>query len=266
MRYESSTQQWKCFFLFFVALAVIAPCGADAQLHRRYRLLVNQLGWKELQNPTDTTWYAPLDTEFEILQESDTSFTVRFLKVPSSTMALTFGAIGGIVAQPHTITLRLQGSDSIVANAPTPVRINLNYFVAKVQLLRINYQLESGPEYGTLTVPFKLQHASDGTLSAGASLGPFVGYRQRWIFGLPSSIVGSIGLAAVPVRDVNAPQSDVENKFGLTAAAGLVFEIFNGFQIGALVGVDHLGGDSGEDYKYEDKGWSSISIGYSFIR
>jgi hypothetical protein len=129
-------------------------------------------------------------------------------------------------------------------------------------LLRYNFRLEYGVDFGALTVPFKLQ-ASDGTITAGASVGPYLGWKQRW-FGVPSTVLGSAGLSVIPIQDVNA--ASVDTKAGLTICGGLVFELARQFQLGLVFGRDHLGGVSGKAYPYEDKTWISFAIGFAFTQ
>ncbi len=143
------------------------------------------------------------------------------------------------------------------ANAQT-VTTDANYEISKEVLLDYNYRLEYGLDTGVLAVPFKLQ-TNDGTVTAGSTVGPYAGFRWR-----RTSFIGSFGLSLLPLQDVNA--SAVDTKVGITGAGGIIFLLGKQFQLGGIVGVDHLGGSSGKLYPYENKVWLSLSIGFTFIK
>lgn len=163
------------------------------------------------------------------------------------------------------------GASLVALNTSEPefVKYNVVYLVTMDEMgkegesyrVRLPDGSPKGWTFGVLAVPFKLQ--KDGTLTAGSTLGPYLGWRNDWK-GAPVTLLFSAGLAVVPVQDVNA--TTVSNKMGYSVATGLIFEPLPRAQVGLLVGVDHLGGATGKLYPYEDKVWISFSIGFSFTK
>jgi len=223
-------------------LALVLPTSAlaDAQI---YRMLTSWPGFKEEPRPgepvNDTLYLAPKDSHFIIL-ERGASYLVRFTRVAAINAQRSPGDAG----KP-----RVRAKD-------------LNYSISKDYLSDHNYGLFSGLDYGILTLPYKLQ-LKNKDITAGATLSGFVGYRQLWLFA-PSTILVSAGFAGIPTTDPNA--TNVETKLGLTLAGGIVFPITNQFQIGIITGMDHLGGESGKQYPFNDRQWLSISIGTAFTK
>jgi hypothetical protein len=72
------------------------------------------------------------------------------------------------------------------------------------------------------------------------------------------------GLSLIPLQDVNA--ESVQTKAGLTVAAVVLAQPVDQFQVGIVVGRDHLGGSAGRDYKYENRTWISFGVGFSFAQ
>lgn len=115
--------------------------------------------------------------------------------------------------------------------------------------------------HGLLIVPFKLRN-EDKTLTGESSLGYYIGLENQWLQAKFSYVLAA-GLTLIPIADATGK---VDEKTGVTAAAGWIFTTMDNFQIGAFIGIDHLGGDNGKNWKYEDDPWISISIGYNFAR
>jgi len=223
-----------------------------------FKLLANQIGFFEENSDMSTAYLAPAGSQFEILHEDTNQYIVRFRSVSeydnNDRTTLYMSTI---------IPSMYFGGDSPERLRIAIVDEGVNYRIEKSSIPDYNYQLESGFEYGILTVPYKLQLA-DGSITAAASLGPFVGYRQRWIFGLPTTLLLSGGLTLSPIQDINS--STVETKIGITGASGLVFNLNDDIQIGFILGFDHFGGSTGESYEFENKVWSSVSLGFPFIQ
>jgi hypothetical protein len=51
---------------------------------------------------------------------------------------------------------------------------------------------------------------------------------------------------------------------GVTAAVGIVLADKDNFQVALLTGLDHLGGNAGKNWEYEDNAWVSFALGYNF--
>lgn len=121
-------------------------------------------------------------------------------------------------------------------------------------------------DIGTLVVPFRYQ-LSDGSISTGSTLGLYVGYKtDRSRIGSATFLI-SAGLSLVPVQEpdpADATKTVVETKTGISLAIGVIWEPRSNFQVGFVVGRDHLGGTDGSRYKYNDKTWISFMVGYKF--
>jgi hypothetical protein len=117
--------------------------------------------------------------------------------------------------------------------------------------------------HGTLIVPFKIRE-HNWTLTGDATIGYYVGLN----FVLPLWDLHIIPLASFGLSTVTVPVSDesTEDKTGITGAGGVVIKHGKSFQIGIIAGVDHLGGQEGKDFEYEDNLWISVMIGFDFAQ
>jgi len=112
--------------------------------------------------------------------------------------------------------------------------------------------------HGMLVIPFKVQFYDGGVTTESATLGYYLGWpRYRTNTEISHGPIFSIGLAGIKTDD-----SD-KSKLGVSASVGYVAEFFKNFQAGIIVGFDHLGD---KNWKYDDKGWISVMIGYNFLR
>ena len=75
--------------------------------------------------------------------------------------------------------------------------------------------------------------------------------------------VGFVGLATISLSDANS--SDVETRLGVTFGFGIAFAFSETFQLGVIVGVDHLTGSAEKEWPFQDKPWLSVGIGYKFL-
>lgn len=114
-------------------------------------------------------------------------------------------------------------------------------------------------DHGILVVPFKFR-TRDGSLTGESSLGYYVGPKLEWLMG-SGTIFFSVGLSRLAITDVN---QDIDHRTGLTVATGLVLTNRKSFQVAVVGGIDHLGGNAGDDWKFEDDPWVSLAIGYNF--
>lgn len=136
------------------------------------------------------------------------------------------------------------------------------YKISNDSLKDYQYTLDHGATHGLLVVPFKYR-THDGALTGGSTVGYYVGY-QKLLFGTATTVLASIGLSPVATQDVNT--KEIDNKWGLTGAVGIVGAFTKGFQLGFVAGYDHLGGNSGKDWPYENNLWWSIAIGFNFMQ
>ncbi|HSC18715.1 MAG TPA: hypothetical protein VLC74_07350 [Rhizomicrobium sp.] len=125
----------------------------------------------------------------------------------------------------------------------------------------------AGWDYGVLVAPFKLQLSGDKEFTGSVSIGPYLGYQfPLWDFGLTLNIVGFAGASSINVNSTDASgQSTSQTLAGLSYGGGLVTTVKeSSFQVGVLVGVDHV--NSSANYKYNNEPWLSFEIGYSFMQ
>jgi hypothetical protein len=182
---------------------------------------------------------------------------VKFVKVGSASRAAS-------LAKLHTAGLAgVKGilTEKDLADVKDVVE-KVQYEVSGEDLSRNEYFLVKGVDVGVLSLPFKWQ-LSDGALTAGSTLGLYLGYRQHAL-GVPSTILINGGLTAIPTRAAGTT-GDVDTRWGVTLATGLVFEPVSQVQLGIIAGMDHTGSKT-DTYKYNDKGWISFAIGFGFLK
>lgn len=132
------------------------------------------------------------------------------------------------------------------------------YCISKASL--DNYFEKYGsPDYGILTVPFKLR-IDPIKVMAGNTVGPFIGKRYLHQNGTSSTLLCFASLTNVPLNDLN---EDVpETKWGVGLGCGYVWTIADNFQAGVISGIDLFEGVETWPYKFQP--WLSLSIGFSF--
>jgi hypothetical protein len=116
------------------------------------------------------------------------------------------------------------------------------------------YRRAGGIDTGVLVIPYKVR---SGDIFGDSTVGPYVAFKGDSI-----SLLATFGLTQVSVSDIN--NADVKSETGLSAAVGLVWSVSDSFDIGLVVGKDHLSGEAGDNFRYQDKSWWSFSIGYNF--
>ncbi len=198
-----------------------------------YQLLVNLHGFNNTDSDDKNDYQAGPGSRFNILSKDSEYTKVRFTQV----------RIG------HANTTAKQ------------VELGNHYKIKNENFnMRVEYEILSGVKYGGLVVPFKYR-SIDGTITGDATLGGYIGYWQKWL-GVETTPFLSIGLSRIAVQDINAQNPDY--KTGITYAFGIFWELKSDFQVGAIVGWDHLGGGSGQNWKYENTAWYTFGIGYKF--
>lgn len=201
-----------------------------------YKLVTSTAGFRS-NIPNDKNIYgAGADSKFEIVNETDSTYKVMFHEINNYNQAEA------------KLSMLLQESNNIKT-----VSEQIFYVISKIDLPDYYFKFSSGDIAGVLAVPIKI--INNGKLSPGSTVGGFYGYRFREI-----SILASGGLASIPISDINSKQ--VETKIGLTLAGGIIFEPVSKFQLGIIFGIDHLG----SEWQYENRGWFSFAIGYSFTQ
>ena len=120
------------------------------------------------------------------------------------------------------------------------------------------YQQVGGVTTGITIIPLKIRN--DFTLSGDSSIGPYVG-----LSGDEFTLMGVFGFTQLTIP-VSTTGSELETRTGLTVAAGINWKVKEYFNIGLVGGIDHVAGDAGDRFTYQDKPWGSFSIGYTFTR
>lgn len=136
-------------------------------------------------------------------------------------------------------------------SAPHKVCLNGKHRVPKSLYKRVG-----GVNTGVLVVPFKLR---SGDIYSDSTIGPYISYKWEVI-----EVLATAGLSQISVSEVGTEK--VQSETGLTAAFGVNFEIDTNWDIALLVGKDHLSGEKGDQWEYQDKTWFSFGIGFNFTR
>ena len=141
-----------------------------------------------------------------------------------------------------------------------------------------------GFTYGALVVPFKFELTGKKEFKGSASLGPYMGYRLGFEssgieLALPVLFAGISNVSAAKTTTTTnsattttpatttttASSTDKTSTSDLAAfsyGAGVIGILKQTFQFGAVVGFDHAG--SGQGFKYNDKPWLAVEIGFQF--
>lgn len=118
-------------------------------------------------------------------------------------------------------------------------------------------------QWGALVVPYKFQLSGDRDLKGGATIGAYVGVPFAFdALGVSLVPIAFFGAGNTSVRQVVNGEETDNNLFALSYGAGLTFEIDQSFQMGAVVGFDHVNDDAG--YEYNDQPWVALQIGFKF--
>jgi len=157
------------------------------------------------------------------------------------------------------------------------VKQDTQYTAPKADVMALHYN-KIGWVYGVLVAPYKF-HLKEKTLTASASLGPYLGY--SWgKDNLGLTLVGSAGITTLTSEQVQAPStsassgtgsggnstSKTSSQAGFSVSTGLIWTVSKGtgLHAGVLIGKDWAGSDAATPYKYEGKPWLSIEIGMPF--
>lgn len=135
----------------------------------------------------------------------------------------------------------------------SPFKLCLN---GKTRVSKSSFKRVGGVSTGVLVVPFKLR---GGDIYSDSTIGPYISYKRE-VF----ELLATAGLSQISVSEVGT--EDVESKTGLTGAFGVNFAVDRNWDIALLVGLDHLSGGAGDEWKYQDKMWVSFAIGFNFAR
>lgn len=118
-----------------------------------------------------------------------------------------------------------------------------------------------GWTFGTLVVPYKYQIKGDRSLSGGATLGGYMGYRAT-VYGTSAVGIVFAGATKVDVPVEKDGKAATESVAGLSYGVGLLGSIKDAFKVGLVVGADRV--DRKVAYVNNGRAWVSISLGYDF--
>ncbi len=118
-----------------------------------------------------------------------------------------------------------------------------------------------GWTYGTLIVPYKYQFGGDRSVSGGATLGGYMGYRTS-LSGSSVAFITFAGPTKVDVAQMKDGKASTESLAGLSYGVGLLGTIKDGFKAGVVLGTDRVAKSAG--YPNNGKPWISLSLGYDF--
>ena len=136
----------------------------------------------------------------------------------------------------------------------------VSYDVPKKTVLEDYDRDRFGWTFGLLVAPVKY-YVRPREFSAGASVGPYLGYRLHDRQGSSNVIALSIGAATATVTTNNADGStSSSNTTGLTAAAAYLVDIKGTFNIGVLAGSDFY--SKSQNVPTSNKLWLGLSFGY----
>ena len=221
---------WLVLFLIFVA-----PSITCADVSAGKMVLYTHIYGFEAEGD-DKKYAAGADTKFYIVDERDEHYQILFKKEKDIAVAP-------------------------IKEGYEQVRPKQFFKINKKSLPKESYRLHFGIAHGPLIVPFKLR-TNDGSLTGQSTLGYYLGIKSDFLFG-SGTLFGSAGITLIPVKDVNSSSTD--EKTGVSWAFGYSFASKSNFQAAIIVGWDHLGGDAGDSWEYEDDTWVSFAIGFEFM-
>lgn len=142
----------------------------------------------------------------------------------------------------------INDAGATLPNTKTPYKLCID------DTTNYKYKRAGGIDTGILVVPFKVR---SGDLFGDSTLGPYIALKGESI-----SLLATFGLTQVSVTDLTT--KDVKSESGLSYAIGTIWSVTDDFDLGLVVGRDHLSGSAGDNFKFQDKTWWSFAIGYNF--
>ncbi len=134
-----------------------------------------------------------------------------------------------------------------------------SYDVPKQVLISDRDRLRFGWTYGILVAPFKY-YAKTGEFNAGATVGPYLGYRLYDRPGAASVGALSIGTAnaTITVTDADGNKSS-STETGISTSVAWLVDVKNSFNVGFLAGKDYF--SKSKNIPGSNKLWFSVSFG-----
>jgi hypothetical protein len=217
--------------------------------------------------PTDpgTEVTAPRGSCFRVSQEldeqdpSDPSKTRKIARGRFETGLFEGGWFPRLLLPPYLCKSKEALSADTSGDAP---RINtaLSYDVPRSMILEDRDRDRFGWTYGALVAPFKF-YTKERQFSAGAAVGPYLGYRLHDRQGSSSVLAVAIGVATATVKTNNADgTSSDSNTTGLTAAVAYLLDIKGTFNVGLIAGWDYF--SKSQNIANSGDLWLGLSFGY----
>jgi hypothetical protein len=193
-------------------------------------------------------------SRFLIIGEDDLNYFIIFNRVNEIDMRFIEGldqtlGLSGIDKVEEKIRLRMANSSEI-------------FMVRKDDLPDYQYGLIGGHTGGWMVVPYKHRYTSGETMG-DPMIGGYWGYKSQWL-GYQSTFVAGFGVSLVTKEEKNDTRYDLRE--AATIATGIFFDFSDSVHAGVLLGIDHLGGNGGNSWRYEDMPWASLAIGFKFIQ
>lgn len=193
-------------------------------------------------------------SNFMIIGEDDVTYYVIFNSVREIHMGFIEGldqtlGLSNVDKVDEKIRLRMANTSEI-------------FMIKKDDLKNIQYGLIGGSTGGWMVVPYKHRYTS-GDTTADPMIGGYWGYKSQWL-DYKSTFVAGFGVSLITKQDRSAPR--YETREAATIATGVFFDFTDSVHAGILVGIDHLGGNGGHTWKYEDMPWASLAVGFKFIQ
>jgi hypothetical protein len=136
----------------------------------------------------------------------------------------------------------------------------VSYDVARRNVLEDYDRDRFGWTYGVLVAPVKY-YVKPHEFSAGASVGPYLGYRLHDRQGASNVFALSVGAATATITTNNPDgSSSSTNTTGLTVAAAYIVDIKSAFNVGLLAGTDIF--SKSQNVPTSNKLWLGLSFGY----
>jgi len=136
----------------------------------------------------------------------------------------------------------------------------LSYDVPKRMIVQERDRDRFGWTYGALIAPFKF-YTKEREFSAGASVGPYLGYRLHDRQGSSSVLALGIGVATANVKTNNPDGStSTSNATGMSAALAYLLDIKGTFNVGFVAGADYF--SKSQNIANSGKLWLGLSFGY----
>lgn len=141
---------------------------------------------------------------------------------------------------------------------------DVSYSIRKEKVYNSGLE-RTGTTYGALVVPYKYQLTGNKDLTGASSIGAYMGYRVESIdllgIGFSLTPIAFGGASSISVHEASGTDSNV---LGVSYGFGLITTLKHEFQVGAVIGWDHVG--TSYNYQYNGKPWVALEIGYAFLQ